>query len=68
MSNVSPCSINKEEIYEMGVTFAIEGLDETYFKHDNDEELEIFRKGYQEGLKRLGEITKQRESQSKLRK
>ncbi len=39
------------EIYNMGKEFAFEGLDENYFKANNNEELEIFRQGFQEGIR-----------------
>lgn len=41
----------KQEIYNMGKEFAFEGLDETYFKANNEEELAVFREGFKEGLK-----------------
>lgn len=40
----------KQEIYNMGKEFAFEGLDETYFKANSEEELAIFREGFKEGL------------------
>lgn len=41
----------RQEIFNMGKEFAFEGLDESYFKANNEEELAIFREGFQEGLK-----------------
>lgn len=41
----------RQEIYNMGKEFAFEGLDENYFKANNNEELEIFRQGFQEGIR-----------------
>lgn len=40
----------RQEIYNMGKEFAFEGLDETYFKANSEEELAIFREGFKEGL------------------
>lgn len=40
----------RDEIFEMGKEFAFEGLTEEYFKANNEEELERFRRGYQAGL------------------
>ena len=40
----------RDEIFEMGKEFAFEGLTEEYFKANNEDELERFRKGYQAGL------------------
>ena len=41
----------KQEIFNMGKEFAFEGLDETYFKANSEEELAIFREGFKEGLR-----------------
>ena len=41
----------RDEIFEMGKEFAFEGLTEEYFKANSEEELAIFREGFQEGLK-----------------
>lgn len=41
----------RQEIYNIGKEFAFEGLDESYFKANSEEELAIFRDGFQEGLK-----------------
>lgn len=40
----------RDEIFEMGKEFAFEGLTEEYFKANNEEELERFRRGYKVGL------------------
>lgn len=41
----------RQEIYNIGKEFAFEGLDENYFKANNNDELEIFRQGFQEGIR-----------------
>lgn len=43
-------SQHRQEIFNMGKEFAFEGLDESYFKANSEEELAIFREGFQEGL------------------
>lgn len=52
-NSVYPQQINeqqRQEIYNMGKEFAFEGLDETYFKANSEDELAIFREGFKEGL------------------
>ena len=51
----------RDEIFEMGKEFAFEGLTEEYFKANNEDELERFRKGYQVGLAMQPEVSKQSE-------
>lgn len=51
----------RDEIFEMGKEFAFEGLTEEYFKANNEDELERFRKGYQVGLAMQPEVIKQSE-------
>ena len=51
----------RDEIFEMGKEFAFEGLTEEYFKANNEDELERFRKGYQVGLAMQPEASKQSE-------
>ena len=43
----------RDEIFEMGKEFAFEGLTEEYFKANNEDELERFRKGELKNLKRI---------------
>lgn len=53
MENLASSQIStqqRQEIFNMGKEFAFEGLDESYFKSNNEAELEIFREGFKEGL------------------
>ncbi len=40
----------RDEIFEMGKEFAFEGLTEEYFKANNEDELERFRRGFEVGM------------------
>ena len=58
----------RDEIFEMGKEFAFEGLTEEYFKANNEDELERFRKGYQVGLAMQPEASKHSEEFKPRRK
>lgn len=56
----------RQEFYNMGREFAYEGLEKTYFKPSNEDELEAFEAGYNAALSTLNKTQESQEQSEEL--